>query len=712
MDLLLNWIFELATVSAVKPGTPGTPGGSGGEYIGSVGHLVAASLETAGLYAQETILNDFSQMLHDTGALFYLLSIVGAVFSVAIFGNYRKALYLFIAPPLFFFMIKHTESVEATRIQVGNRVKTNSAAEQEQFRTFVDYLIGREHEEQRTAEVSWFFYFVDEITSKVTKSVEALLLDEEGKQDLLAYARARAFSSLVLKEVANQRYYMLLALGLHGNCAELSRKKLALAELQIDERNQEGSQKQRILTDYNRSRNAAFVIIEGELLDFLRMQFPSDFPAGTESKQVHCEKVWHYTVELAKKAARSEIELLKQKNPQSDIPWEKAVEQAVATLAGDTQGAVSREPGTPTDDRAVRALATFILRNTIPKATSLAMTSQVFEHVPYDTHLAPKLFRDLAGAESWGGWIKIQYFAGTVPYIQGLLLYLLSCAFPFFALYLLLPGHAQSFLVWITLWIWVKSWDVGFAMVTLARDLMWQFVVHGVNHENDQINLDDQASFFKLIAENDPLATENTYYYVTSLLMISVPLLTAHLCMGATHLFDSFKNAIDNNANRFGLQASLGSRRLWGSQLEKEQHERIGDVASDRARRRWDSEPQIYGGIDLKKDTNDETGRWRLQQMWAEENFKETWSPQTYEDKATLALATKRRMSFTGTEAQGYLDAKAAEMSIPFLVRTPGTESTTFFNPQSSDKPGVDDSMIISAFSEGKSYGGDEGADE
>lgn len=37
------------------------------------------------------------------------------------------------------------------------------------------------------------------------------------------------------------------------------------------------------------------------------------------------------------------------------------------------------------------------------------------------------------------------------------------------------------------------------------------------------------------------------------LLTVSIPLLTAHLCLGATNLFDAFKNSIDQGANRFGL---------------------------------------------------------------------------------------------------------------------------------------------------------------
>ena len=64
-------------------------------------------------------------------------------------------------------------------------------------------------------------------------------------------------------------------------------------------------------------------------------------------------------------------------------------------------------------------------------------------------------------------------FAMIIPYLQGLLLYGLSIAFPFFALMLIVPGKAGAFITWMTLWAWVKSWDVGWALVAVIDDMLW-----------------------------------------------------------------------------------------------------------------------------------------------------------------------------------------------------------------------------------------------
>ena len=81
----------------------------------------------------------------------------------------------------------------------------------------------------------------------------------------------------------------------------------------------------------------------------------------------------------------------------------------------------------------IPVLATFIYKNAATKSSHSALQSQVFSRSPFNAKEYEGVFGDLAGAEGQGGFFKLRYFATAVPYIQGLLLYLLSIGFPFFA---------------------------------------------------------------------------------------------------------------------------------------------------------------------------------------------------------------------------------------------------------------------------------------
>ena len=71
---------------------------------------------------------------------------------------------------------------------------------------------------------------------------------------------------------------------------------------------------------------------------------------------------------------------------------------------------------------------------------------------------------------------QIFTWAMQLPYFQGLILYLISVAYPFCALIVLLPGRAPGFLNVPLAWLWVKSWDIGFAGVVLLEKVMYNLL--------------------------------------------------------------------------------------------------------------------------------------------------------------------------------------------------------------------------------------------
>lgn len=66
--------------------------------------------------------------------------------------------------------------------------------------------------------------------------------------------------------------------------------------------------------------------------------------------------------------------------------------------------------------------------------------------------------------------------ATKIPYYQGVLLYFVAAVFPFLALLVLLPGHAEAFLYVPLTWFWIKSWDIGYACVIVMDKILWNLL--------------------------------------------------------------------------------------------------------------------------------------------------------------------------------------------------------------------------------------------
>ncbi|HMO01597.1 MAG TPA: hypothetical protein PKD37_03310 [Oligoflexia bacterium] len=76
---------------------------------------------------------------------------------------------------------------------------------------------------------------------------------------------------------------------------------------------------------------------------------------------------------------------------------------------------------------------------------------------------------------------EIYSWALMIPYIQGVLLYLLAMIYPFAAILMIVPGWHKAILTWGSFWIWVKFWDVGFALVKSMDRTIWAMLGNNSN---------------------------------------------------------------------------------------------------------------------------------------------------------------------------------------------------------------------------------------
>ena len=177
----------------------------------------------------------------------------------------------------------------------------------------------------------------------------------------------------------------------------------------------------------------------------------------------------------------------------------------------------------------------------------------------------------------------------ALPYVQGMMLYLLTLSFPLFALCLVIPGRHGGFLLWLGLWVWIKIWDVGFAVVMLIDNMLYQLLPHGPPM-TDKLTSNPGAAITSLLTV-DPTYSQHTYYNLVATCMAAVPILSAFLVKrGGSEIVGMASNNLVNFSGRVGNAMASYTRNLK-AQSEYMKVARNMDAATDRALSTLESDP-------------------------------------------------------------------------------------------------------------------------
>lgn len=125
---------------------------------------------------------------------------------------------------------------------------------------------------------------------------------------------------------------------------------------------------------------------------------------------------------------------------------------------------------------------------------------------------------------------QIFTYAIQFPYYQGLILFLLAAAYPFMALVVVVPGKAGTFVNYMLTWLWVKSWDVGFACVMVLDKILWNLFPSSDFSEDfyGGKKLGEQAipEVLYEAMKIDPAYNVHAYYFILSTALFSIPAIT------------------------------------------------------------------------------------------------------------------------------------------------------------------------------------------
>jgi hypothetical protein len=79
---------------------------------------------------------------------------------------------------------------------------------------------------------------------------------------------------------------------------------------------------------------------------------------------------------------------------------------------------------------------------------------------------------------------EVYTWALMMPYVQGVLLYLLAMAYPFVCVMIVVPGWHKTLFTWMAFWTWVKLWDLGFAVVIVLERSIWAIMGNNSTAQN------------------------------------------------------------------------------------------------------------------------------------------------------------------------------------------------------------------------------------
>ena len=113
---------------------------------------------------------------------------------------------------------------------------------------------------------------------------------------------------------------------------------------------------------------------------------------------------------------------------------------------------------------------TYILKNELEFAPSITALEQKF--APADqTQQYASTYVGNVGSKSKSS--ELYNWALMMPYVQGILLYVIIVAYPLAAMAMVIPGYWKAFFTWVTFFAWIKMWDVGFAVVQVLERSVW-----------------------------------------------------------------------------------------------------------------------------------------------------------------------------------------------------------------------------------------------
>jgi hypothetical protein len=530
--------------------------------ITSAGTMVAAALETVGHYYQAHILDSLAEPFRGSlGGFIYLVGIAVAVFSVAVRGSYKFGPWLLIGPPLFFSAVFPRMTIGPVQWKFANQDRDQGRVNEE-----VERMMPKKAGD---ANVSKLFARYDEIISATVQKTVEIFNNHKTETDKTFILKAQLLSRVAGNHVEDPQFGALIGHALLNQCGAI------VAAAKIYQSPFYPAQEKETAKNFLDSFDVRNLVLVDTAIDYVvrkNGQIASGSTGGDgtpdkaiisdlqssfggtlstdrtvlQSTQFSCKQIWQYVTLGLLDLGRRNILRIQADLANNKVDVTKALTQLAKSLSlvpdgGDDAPTVGQAELV---ERLAQASAKYLLRNAADRGNLSGRIEEVAEmsrEFPVvESPLEPTLFEaEYARGRSgeYAEKTRLLTTASNLPYYQGLLLYFLSIAFPFFAMLLLVPGKHMGFLMWFVLWLWVKSWDIGMAVVMQLDDILFSIMTISNQTVKDiplakqqlNVNFDLAMSALRL---SDPTFQLTTYYNIVAASLAAIPIVSSQLILG------------------------------------------------------------------------------------------------------------------------------------------------------------------------------------
>ncbi len=533
------------------------------DYVAASGTLMAAVLETAGYHYQAYVLQNLeapfsgadASMLGSIGGFVYLIGVIVAVFFTAIRGGYKFGPWLLIGPPLFFAMVKPTEPVRSVLWRFATQGRDQAKVEEE-YRRIDPQGSGRE------ANVSKVFAHYNKLVSETVQEIVKVINRNKTQTDRWFVLRAQLLGQMNTHLVETPGLKQLIQHALFSNCGALVTAAQVVLDVNSSQarRSAAGEELKKYNLDtvlykptvtvanYLAARLEDFDPFQTGVTDANQCLQNETTPEGIHQfSKLGCACVWMFVYDGLLHEAKNTVLTARDLAAANDIDSSQILTSWAKAMRLIQDGPST--PGAANEAQVIQsltnAIAKYILRNESSNQTFAGFLADSAEkshefgavRAPLENNLALTEYARMRQSE-WVEKTRVMTAAANLPYYQGLLLFFLALTFPFFALLLLVPGKHAGFIQWFVLWLWVKSWDIGFAIVMQLDDILFSLLnINQENLANNPVTRNELQQDFALamfaMKQTDPTFQLATYYNIIGVCLSAIPVVSSQLIIGS-----------------------------------------------------------------------------------------------------------------------------------------------------------------------------------
>lgn len=594
-----------------------------GAVIHTAGTLICAVLESAGYFWQAAVLDAMRDPFkQELGGLVYLVGLVTALVYTATQGGYKLGAWLLIGPPLFFAAVLDRQTIGNAEWMYGKSGRDQGKVE-EQTQNLT--------KSSGSYNVSRLFARYIGVVSAVNREVVDTISKHRKMTDYWFLSKAELFGVLHMEREISPGLKELLHHTLIGECRPVIEAARAVNQTSVSEAG--GAQvseynaytaaaQARAQAEYEHAYKNTKVQVAEEGARWLAIQKLGN-SAGSgaayntdlyeKSRKIKfeqtytCEELWKVALDGILRHMRHQVELLKDKGEALGIKSGVLMNMMEQVEGIQNQAPIAYDDGgsgmsAESAENVARIMAKYYLRNEFWDPSYSGALARFVNR--WDVRrvrgrsegYSSFTERSRMAAEDWSERERLTNAAVTLPYYQGLALYFLAIAYPFFALLLLVPSKHTGFLLWFALWGWVKSWDIGFAAVMLLDDVFFSMLaVQKQDLGKDPKISQDMGLAFASLREIDPTFHMAAYYSIMSVCILAIPMIMGELITGGMKAGASLIAEGMNKAQEFAAMGPLGySQQSLVGDLRNEQRMQKANAADARNLTVNSDKPTVY----------------------------------------------------------------------------------------------------------------------